>query len=105
MDQLQGRLEEIESLAQQVLALQERNQQRMAMDLHDQVLQDLFTARHWLEQAQEVFFSKQAAEAHEVLLKIAAYLRGLLFELRPPTWEHSKLQEVLEDYALAFEEK
>ena len=41
VDRLQGRIEEVQALGRQILALQERNQHRLSRELHDLVLQDL----------------------------------------------------------------
>jgi two-component system sensor histidine kinase DegS len=98
-------LHEVQALGRQVLALQERNQHRLARDLHDQVLQDLFVVRNLLEQTQDTFLPEKITQARQTLLNVATYLRSLLFEMRPPAWEETDLGIVLENYALTLGER
>lgn len=105
MNDEMNQLHEYQASCRQLLARQDEICNRLAGDLHDHVLQDLFVACHWVDLAQEAVFSEHAAEARAVLVKIVDYLRGLLFELRPPAWDRTGLQELLEDYALDFEKR
>ena len=105
MNDEMNQLREYQAACRQLLTRQDEICNRLAGDLHDHVLQDLFVACHWVDLAQEAVFSEHAAEARAVLVKIVGYLRGLLFELRPPAWGRTGLRELLEDYALDFEER
>ncbi|HSQ08905.1 MAG TPA: GAF domain-containing sensor histidine kinase, partial [Chromatiaceae bacterium] len=105
VDSLQGRMEEIQALGRQILALQEKNQHSLSRELHDHVLQRLFVVRHLLEQARGASGSDRNDQARETLLELAIYLRSITFELRAPEWEETDLPTALEDYALNIEEK
>ena len=105
VDTLQGRVEEVQAMGRQILALQERNQHRLSRELHDLVLQRLFVVRHLLEQTDEFFVPEMIEEANETLLELASYLRSIMFELRAPAWDDTDLPTALEDYALTFEDK
>jgi signal transduction histidine kinase len=91
-------VEELQALARQVMALQERNQQQMAEEIHARLLQDLAVADLFLGDAQEAFRPEEIHSAREVLTEISAYLRTVLFELQPPAWENSDLVTALKDY-------
>jgi signal transduction histidine kinase len=105
VDTLQGRVEEVQALGRQILALQERNQHRLSRELHDLVLQRLFVVRHLLEQTEEIFVPEKIEEANETLLELARYLRSITFELRTPAWDGTDLAAALEDYALNVEDR
>lgn len=105
VDDLQSQMEEVRAMGRQILQLQERNQHRLARELHDQLLQDLVVVRNLLEQTQETFVPARIAEARETLLELTGYLRTIMFELRSPAWEDVDLRTALEDYALTFEER
>jgi signal transduction histidine kinase len=105
VDTLQGRMEEVQALGRQILALQERNQHRLSRELHDLVLQRLFVVRHLLQQTAEIFVPERIEQADEILLELTGYLRSIMFELRAPVWHETDLPTALEDYALTFEEK
>ena len=105
MDELRGQVEEVQALARQLLALLEMNHQRMAVELHDRVLQDLFVARNLLEEAEEEFQPDKIAKSREILLEMAGYLRSVVLELRPPKLNGGKLRELLEDYVVTVAQK
>ena len=92
------RIEETQGLSRRVMELEERNQQRMAEELHDRVVQDLVEAGFFLEDAQKQCDSEELQSAREVLQEMVRYLRSVLIELQPPAWEYSDLQTVLQDY-------
>lgn len=104
MDQLRDQLHEALALARAILALQEENRQQLALDLHDQVVQDLVAVRFWLEETRTTFLPERVAAACEKVLEMIGYLRTVIFELRPPAWDHADLQTALEDYTLIFAE-
>lgn len=105
MDELRGRMGELEALARRLLALQERNRQRMAVELHDRVLQDLFVARNYLESAEDGGEPDGIFRSRAVLLGMAGYLRTVLLELQPPRVSDGELKEVLDDYVRTVAEK
>jgi signal transduction histidine kinase len=105
VDNLQGRVEEVQALGRQILAFQERNQHRLSRELHDLVYQRLVVAKMSLERTQNSFVSENITEAHGILLELAVYIRSIMFELRTPDWEDTDLRTELEDYALAFEDR
>lgn len=105
VDELQGQMAEIRALGRQLLVLQERNQHRLAQDLHDQVMQDVFVVRHVLEQALESFIPQEIERARKILLDMSGHLRAFIFELRPPSWNDTDLPGTLQDYTLTFEER
>jgi signal transduction histidine kinase len=87
------------------MALQERNQQQMAVEIHAQLLQDLAVADLFLDDAQKAFLPEEVRSAREVLQEMARYLRTVLYELQPPAWDHSDLRTVLEDYIWNFQQR
>jgi hypothetical protein len=96
VEELQGRLAEVQALSQQLLTLQERNQQRMAFELHDQAVQDLLFVRQLLDSALgEAAPAKRIEGARDELLRIVGYLDTLIFELRPPELEWGELGQIL----------
>lgn len=106
VDELQGRLGEVQALSQQLLALQERNQQRMAFELHDQAVQDLLFVRQLLDSAlREAAPAKKIEGARDELLRIVGYLDTLIFELRPPELERGELGQILKKYAINFQKR
>jgi len=102
IEHLRGQYEEARSLAQQVMALQERNQQQMAAEIHDRLLQDLAVVDLFLGDAEAAFRPEEVRSAREALDEVAGYLRTVLFELQPPAWEHSDLRTLVEDYVDNF---
>jgi two-component system NarL family sensor kinase len=105
VDELQGQMEEVRAMGQQILALQERNRHNLSHELHDLVLQRLIVARHSLEQAQADLAPTMIVQAREILVELTLYVRSITVELRAPDWEETDLREALEDYALSFEDK
>jgi signal transduction histidine kinase len=106
VDELKGRLDEVQALSRQLLALQERNQQRMALELHDQAVQDVLFVRQLLDSAlRDATPTKVIEGALDELLRIAGYLDTLIFELRPPELEQGKLGQILNKYALNFQKR
>jgi signal transduction histidine kinase len=105
VEELRNQVDEVRALARQVMALQERNQQQMAVEIHAQLLQDLAVADLFLDDAQKAFRPEEVRSAREVLQEMARYLRTVLFELQPPAWDHSDLQTVLEDYIWNFQQR
>ncbi len=106
VEELQGRLGEVQALSQQLLALQERNQQRMAFELHDQAVQDLLFVRQLLDSALgEAAPAKRIEGARDELLRIVGYLDTLIFELRPPELERGELGPILNKYAVNFQKR
>lgn len=98
VEKLRNQVHEVQSLARQVMALQERNQQQMAQEIHARLLQDLAMAEVFLSDAQAKFLPEEVRSARDVLNEISTYLRTILFELQPPAWETSDLQTILKDY-------
>ena len=97
VDELKGRFDEVQALSRQLLALQERNQQRMALELHDQVVQDVLFVRQLLDSAlRDAAPAKVIEGARDELLRIAGYLDTLIFELRPPELEQGELGQILQ---------
>jgi signal transduction histidine kinase len=106
VEELQGRLGEVQALSQQLLVLQERNQQRMALELHDQAVQDLLFVRQLLDSAlREAAPAKRIEGARDELLRIVGYLDTLIFELRPPELERGELGQILNKYAVNFQKR
>jgi signal transduction histidine kinase len=103
IEELHLQIQEIEALSRVLIALQERNQRRMAQELHDLVLQDLYGARSLLDP--QALDPDKVARAHEMLQQISLYLRSAIFEMRPPSWSRTDLQTLLEDWASNFEQQ
>ncbi|MBU0610009.1 MAG: sensor histidine kinase, partial [Armatimonadetes bacterium] len=103
VDELKGRLEEVQALSEQLLTLQERNQQRMALELHDQVVQDVLYVQRQVDSALKKAPSRELEGARDELLRIAGYLDTLIFDLRPPELEQGELDQILHKCAANFE--
>lgn len=103
VDELKGRLDEVRTLSEKLLALQERNQQQMALDLHDQAVQDLRYVQRQVDKAWEKTPSRELEGARDELERIGKYLDTLIFELRPPELEQGNLGQILGKYAANFE--
>jgi signal transduction histidine kinase len=83
VEELKHQVHEVRALARQVMALQERNQQQMAVEIHAQLLQDLAVTDLFLDDAQKAFLW-EVCSAREVPQEMARYLRTVLYELRRP---------------------
>ncbi len=103
VEELRGRLHEVEALSRRLFALQEKNQQRMALEIHDQALQDIYFVRLILDSAVKGSDPEKIERAREELLRIAGYLDALIFELRPPDLEQGDLGQTLLKYAETFQ--
>lgn len=79
---------------QQVLRAQETERERIASDLHDDVVQRLATVRLLLENAQE-------PDATRVLQDVTGDLRRLAHDLYPPSLQHLSLTQALQELACA----
>ena len=101
VDRLQGQIHEIQALANQVIALQERNQQRLSQELHDDVVQDLVFVLRLLEEPVEVHSPRKIIGARDVIQQSVDRLRDLMFELRPPSLGDD-LEEALSQYVASF---
>jgi signal transduction histidine kinase len=103
VEELRGRLEEVQALSRRLVALQERNQQRMALEIHDQALQDIYFVRLLLDGAVKDSDFEKIRRAREELLRIGGYLDALILELRPPDLEEGNLGEILQKWATIFQ--
>ena len=101
VDRLQGQIHEIQALAQQVIALQERNEQRLSQELHDDVVQDLVFVLRLLEEPVETHSPRKIIGARDVIQQTVDRLRDLMFELRPPSLGDD-LEEALREYVASF---
>ena len=103
VEELRGRLHEVEALSRRLLALQEKNQERMALEIHDQALQDIYFVRLMLDSAVKDSDFEKIKRAREELLRIGGYLDALILELRPPDLEQGDLGEILKKWAITFQ--
>ncbi len=101
VDRLQGQIHEIQALAKQVIALQERNQQRLSQELHDDVVQDLVFVLRLLEEPVETHSPRKIIGARDVIQQTVDRLRDLMFELRPPNLGDD-LEKALGEYVASF---
>ncbi len=101
VDRLQGQICEIQALSKQVIALQEKSQQRLSQELHDEVTQDLVFVLRLLEEPVESHAPRKIVGARDVIQQTVDRLRDLMFELRPPNLGDD-LEQALEEYAASF---
>jgi signal transduction histidine kinase len=106
-DELRGQIHEVQALSRQLLALQDKNQQRLAIELHDQTVQDLIFVIRLLQQAQRRISSPlpEVAGAIDEILRIIAELRATIFELRPPELGHDDLAQLLNEYIMSLRQR
>jgi signal transduction histidine kinase len=104
IDRLQGKMHESRALAQQVIALQERNQQRLAQELHDDIAQDLVHVLRLLEEPVEVHAPRKIIGARDVIQQSLDRLRDLMFELRPPNLGDD-LEQALREYVASVQRR
>jgi signal transduction histidine kinase len=98
VNRLRAKVDETEAMAQQIMTLRDRTLEHLALELHDQVLQDVIAAGIFLNDAQERFLPDEVQAARELVQEIAYYLRTMTFELQPPDWDGSDLPTALKDY-------
>ena len=99
IEEHKARVDEVQALTSRLTALQERNQQRMAKEIHDQAVQDVLFVRRLLESALREYDRRKIEGAYDELKRIAADLEHIIFELRPPELEQGELGELLQTYA------
>ena len=104
VDRLQGQIHEIQALAKQVISLQERSQQRLSQELHDDVAQDLVFVLRLLEEPMETHSPRKIIGARDVIQQTVDRLRDLMFELRPPNLGDD-LEQALREYISSFRRK
>ncbi len=104
VDRLQGQIHEIRALARQVIALQERNQQRLAQELHDDTAHELSVVLRLLEEPVTVHVPKKIIGARDVIQQSLNRLRDLMFELRPPNLGDD-LEQALREYVASVQRR
>lgn len=104
LDELKHRVREVQLLSQQLQDVSERNQQQLALELHDQTIQDLAFVNQQLDGVAKDPRPARIRGVQTEVLRIVEELRVLIFELRPAALEHDTLPEMFEMYASTFEE-
>lgn len=82
-------------LAAEVLSAEERERQALAEGLHDSAIQNLLTARHYLEEAEGARAHPALARADAALAQTVAELREAAFELHPYLISQAGLETAL----------
>jgi PAS domain S-box-containing protein len=101
----------IDSLSHAMIQAQERERGRIAMDLHDQIAQDLSALRLALHIVRdEVRFgepklSDRVAEISEKVRSISKKVRDIVYELAPPSLEDLGLSSTVRQYCREFSAK
>jgi signal transduction histidine kinase len=95
-------------LAQKIISAQEQERRRIALDLHDNVAQNLSlsrilcqTMRKWGEISPDGG-SKELQRLTELIQQAIDDVRGMAYELRPPALEQFGLIRALDDYCRDF---
>lgn len=103
--------EQVHILTQELMKVQERERQRIALDLHDNVAQELSS----LKVMSETFFAEPNLPAAELQTRLADWssllrrcigtVRELSYNLRPPGLEQMSLKSVFANYCRDFTRK
>jgi signal transduction histidine kinase len=105
VEEVQGRLREIQALSHQLLTVRERDRQRIATDIHRYAIQEIIGARMKLELALRDFNPEMIAAARRDLQDALDHLRSVVGELRPRAAEFSDLETMLTKHAAAFQSR
>jgi signal transduction histidine kinase len=81
------------------LGAEERERRALAEDLHDHALQNLFSARHELEEAAETIAHPALDRADAAVAETIRQLRDAVFELHPYVLEEAGLKAALRSIA------
>lgn len=104
VDRLQGQIHQSRALARQVIALQERNQQRLAQELHDDTAHELSYVLRLLEEPVQVHAPQKIIGARDVIQQCLDRLRDFMFELRPPNLGDD-LEQALREYVASVQRR
>ena len=86
---------ERERLMFEAVSAEERERQALAEALHDTAIQNLLSARHALQEAEEVTGHRELARADVALASTVAMLRDAVFDLHPYVLEAAGLEAAL----------
>lgn len=95
-------------LAQKIISAQEQERRRIALDLHDNVAQNLSLSRilcQTMSKRGEIspdIGSKELQRLTELIQQAVDDVRGMAYELRPPALEQFGLIRALDDYCRDF---
>jgi two-component system, NarL family, sensor kinase len=92
--------EERSRLLADALEAEQRERKALAEALHDQALQNLLSARHELQEAEETSVHPALGRADDALAQTAGQLRQAVFELHPYVLEEAGLKAALRSIAL-----
>ncbi|MFH0822676.1 MAG: sensor histidine kinase [Pseudomonadota bacterium] len=100
--------ERIDTLTRSMIMIQERERERISLDLHDQVAQDLAALRLALLGVEEETrplnpeLSRRVAQISETVKRILQDVREISYELRPPGFVQHDLVGTLQRYCGVF---
>lgn len=102
--------EQIHALTQQLITAQENERMRISRELHDQVAQDLSTARIICKlllgnQSLTTDIDQSISEVSEILHKTITSVRDMSYNLRPPGLEKLGLVHAIFQYCKDFSDK
>ncbi|HET9322338.1 MAG TPA: ATP-binding protein [Gaiellaceae bacterium] len=98
--QLVARLADARShLLADALEAEQRERKRLAEALHDHAIQNLLSARHELEEAEEAQPHPALARADDALVETVGQLREAVFDLHPYVLEQAGLEAALRSIA------
>jgi signal transduction histidine kinase len=110
-DALAQKATQLHQLLSETVGVQERERQRIAQDMHDGITQLLVGAMLELQSARERMAASDLPQAElslqqvrEVLRRVEAELRRLIYDLRPPTLDALGLAPSLRRYADRFQQ-
>lgn len=97
-DRIEQLADDRRRLVAQALAVEEREQRRLAQALHDEAVQSLFAAQLELPRIARGD-NESLRRAQDTLRQVTHQLRGAIFELHPYTLEHAGIAATLEQIA------
>ena len=86
-------------LLNDALSAEQRERKALAEALHDEAIQNLLSARHEIEEANEAFSHPALGRAETALTATVGQLRGAVFELHPYVLEEAGLEAALRSVA------
>jgi two-component system NarL family sensor kinase len=86
-------------LLEDALEAEQRERKRLAEALHDHALQNLLSARHELQEAEDVVVHPALVRADNAIAATVSELRDAVFELHPYVFEQAGLEAALRSIA------
>jgi signal transduction histidine kinase len=111
MEQAKNQAKNLKALSSQILEIQEKERKKIALDLHDEISQNLAAIRLNLESALKLLekdpkeSQKKLAQTEELTKENIQKTRDILMDLRPPLLDDFGLTPALRSYLEDFSQK